>query len=112
MCVLVNECELLVLIGVCIFKVEIIVWGMVGFIVGFIGLMFGDFIWLEFSIIIFMVILFIVVVICGWLDSLGMVLVGGLFIGVLEFLLMLLFVFKFVCIVVLFMVVIVMLFLL
>lgn len=84
---LANERELSALIGVRILKVETIAWGMAGLIAGFTGLMFGDLIRLEPSIITFMVIPSIAAAICGRLDNLGMVLVGGLSIGVLESLL-------------------------
>lgn len=109
---LANERDLSALIGVRILKVETIAWGTAGLIAGFTGLMFGDLIRLEPSIITFMVIPSIAAAICGRLDSLGMVLVGGLSIGVLESLLTLSPVFKSVRTVAPFMVAIVMLLLL
>ena len=84
---LANDRHISSLIGVRILKVETIAWGMAGFIAGFTGLMFGDLVRLEPSIITFVVIPSIAAAICGRLDSLGMVLIGGLFIGVLESLL-------------------------
>jgi len=84
---LANEREVSALLGVPILKVETIAWGIAGLIAGFTGLMFGDLIRLEPSIITFMVIPSIAAAICGRLDSLVMVLIGGLSIGVLESLL-------------------------
>ncbi|MGV0961205.1 MAG: branched-chain amino acid ABC transporter permease [Limnohabitans sp.] len=84
---LANDRHISSLIGVRILRVETIAWGMAGFIAGFTGLMFGDLVRLEPSIITFVVIPSIAAAICGRLDSLGMVLIGGLFIGVLESLL-------------------------
>ncbi len=81
---LANERDLSALIGVPILKIETIAWGMAGLIAGFTGLMFGDLIRLEPSIITFMVIPSIAAAICGRLDSLAMVLLGGLSMGVLE----------------------------
>lgn len=81
---LANERDLSALIGVPILSVETIAWGMAGLIAGFTGLMFGDLIRLEPSIITFMVIPSIAAAICGRLDSLALVVLGGLSIGVLE----------------------------
>jgi branched-chain amino acid transport system permease protein len=81
---LANERDLSALIGVPILKIETIAWGMAGLIAGFTGLMFGDLIRLEPSIITFMVIPSIAAAICGRLDSLAMVVLGGLSMGVLE----------------------------
>ena len=84
---LANDRHISSLIGIRILKVETIAWGMAGFIAGFTGLMFGDLVRLEPNIITFVVIPSIAAAICGRLDGLGMVLLGGLFIGVLESLL-------------------------
>jgi branched-chain amino acid transport system permease protein len=84
---LANDRQISSLIGVRILRVETIAWGMAGFLAGFTGLMFGDLVRLEPSIITFVVIPSIAAAICGRLDSLGMVLIGGLSIGVLESLL-------------------------
>ncbi|HEY8905911.1 MAG TPA: branched-chain amino acid ABC transporter permease [Rhodoferax sp.] len=81
---LANERDLSALIGVPILTVETIAWGMAGLIAGFTGLMFGDLIRLEPSVITFMVIPSIAAAICGRLDSLALVVLGGLSIGVLE----------------------------
>lgn len=81
---LANDREISSLIGVRILHVETIAWGMTGFIAGFTGLMFGDLVRLEPSIITFVVIPSIAAAICGRLDSLSMVLIGGLSIGVFE----------------------------
>lgn len=84
---LANDRALTALLGVPILKVETIAWGISGLIAGFTGLMFGDLIRLEPSVITFMVIPAIAAAICGRLDNLSMVLIGGLSIGVLESLL-------------------------
>lgn len=81
---LANNRDISALIGVPIFKVETIAWSISGLIAGFTGLMFGDLIRLEPSVITFMVIPSIAAAICGRLDNLVLVLVGGLFIGVIE----------------------------
>jgi branched-chain amino acid transport system permease protein len=84
---LANDRHISSLIGVRILRVETLAWGLAGFIAGFTGLMFGDLVRLEPNIITFVVIPSIAAAICGRLDSLGMVLIGGLLIGVLESLL-------------------------
>jgi len=81
---LANNRDISALIGVPIFKVETIAWSISGLIAGFTGLMFGDLIRLEPSVITFMVIPSIAAAICGRLDNLALVLIGGLFIGVIE----------------------------
>ena len=63
-------------------------------IAGFTGLMFGDLIRLEPTVITFMVIPSIAAAICGRLEHLSLVLVGGLSMGVIESLLTLSPVFK------------------
>lgn len=84
---LANDRDLSALIGVRILKVETIAWGISGLIAGFTGLMFGDLIRLEPFVITFLVIPSIAAAICGRLDNLGLVLLGGLSIGVIESLL-------------------------
>ncbi|MFC3228656.1 branched-chain amino acid ABC transporter permease [Marinibaculum pumilum] len=84
---LANDRSLSALIGVPILKVETIAWGLSGVIAGFTGLMFGDLIRLEPTVITFMVIPAIAAAVCGRLESLGLVLVGGLSMGVIESLL-------------------------
>lgn len=84
---LANDRDLSALIGVRILKVETIAWGLTGVIAGFTGLMFGDLIRLEPVVITFLVIPSIAAAICGRLDNLGLVLLGGLSIGVIESLL-------------------------
>lgn len=84
---LANDRDLSALIGVPILKVETIAWGISGLIAGFTGLMFGDLIRLEPFVITFLVIPSIAAAICGRLDNLGLVLLGGLSIGVIESLL-------------------------
>ncbi|MVO16633.1 branched-chain amino acid ABC transporter permease [Parasedimentitalea huanghaiensis] len=84
---LANDRDLSALIGIPILKVETIAWGLSGLIAGFTGLMFGDLIRLEPTVITFMVIPSIAAAICGRLDNLVVVLVGGLSMGVIESLL-------------------------
>ncbi len=84
---LANDRGLSALIGIPILKVETIAWGISGVIAGFTGLMFGDLIRLEPTVITFMVIPSIAAAVCGRLDNLALVLVGGLSMGVIESLL-------------------------
>jgi len=84
---LANNRELSALIGVRILHVESIAWAMAGFIAGFTGLMFGDLVRLEPFVITFMVIPSVAAAICGRLENLGLVLIGGLTMGVVESLL-------------------------
>lgn len=72
------------LIGIPIVKTETIAWGISGLIAGFTGLMFGGLVRLEPFIITFMVIPAISAAICGQLRNLGVVLIAGLGIGVIE----------------------------
>lgn len=72
------------LIGIPIVKTETIAWGISGLIAGFTGLMFGGLVRLEPFIITFMVIPAISAAICGQLRNLGVVLIAGLCIGVIE----------------------------
>lgn len=81
---LANDRELSALIGVPVLKVETIAWGIAGVLAGFTGLMFADLIRLEPTVITFMVIPSIAAAICGRLDNLAFVLIGGLSMGVIE----------------------------
>lgn len=72
------------LIGIPIVKTETIAWGISGLIAGFTGLMFGDLVRLEPFVITFMVIPAISAAICGQLKNLGVVLIAGLCIGIIE----------------------------
>ncbi len=81
---LANDRDLSALIGIPILRVETIAWGIAGVIAGFTGLMFADLIRLEATVITFMVIPSIAAAICGRLDKLGLVLIGGLSMGVIE----------------------------
>ncbi|MGG7565206.1 branched-chain amino acid ABC transporter permease [Rhodovulum sp. DZ06] len=81
---LANDRDLSALIGIPILKVETIAWGLAGVIAGFTGLMFADLIRLEPTVITFMVIPSIAAAICGRLESLFAVLIGGLTMGVIE----------------------------
>ena len=84
---LANDRELAALLGVQVPRVETIAWGISGMIAGFTGLMLGDLVRLEPFAITFLVIPSIAAAICGRLDSLGLVLIGGICIGVVESLL-------------------------
>lgn len=81
---LANDRDLSALIGIPILKVETIAWGIAGVIAGFTGLLFADLIRLDAAVITFMVIPAAAAAICGRLESLALVLVGGLAIGVIE----------------------------
>ncbi|MEC7762039.1 MAG: branched-chain amino acid ABC transporter permease [Pseudomonadota bacterium] len=84
---LANNRDISAMIGVRILRVESIAWIIAGAIAGFIGLMFGDLVRLEPVVITFMVIPSVAAAICGRLDNLGLVLIGGLSMGVVESLL-------------------------
>jgi branched-chain amino acid transport system permease protein len=84
---LANDRDLSALIGIPILWVETIAWALSGVIAGFTGLMFGDLIRLEPTVITFMVIPSIAAAICGRLEHLSLVLIGGLSMGVIESLL-------------------------
>ncbi|MEZ5652362.1 MAG: branched-chain amino acid ABC transporter permease [Burkholderiaceae bacterium] len=84
---LANDRDLSAMIGVGILRVETIAWAIAGVIAGFTGLMFGDLVRLEPFVITFMVIPSIAAAICGRLENLGLVLVGGLTMGAVESLL-------------------------
>ncbi len=79
--------DLSALIGIPILRVETLAWGISGLLAGFAGLMFGNLIRLEPTVITFMVIPSIAAAICGRLENLWLVLIGGLSIGLLESLL-------------------------
>lgn len=81
---LANDRDLSALIGIPILRVETVAWGLSGVIAGFTGLMFGNLIRLEPTVITFMVIPSIAAAICGRLEHLSLVLIGGLSIGVIE----------------------------
>jgi len=81
---LANDRDLSALIGIPILRVETIAWGIAGVLAGFTGLMFADLIRLEATVITFMVIPSIAAAICGRLESLAVVLIGGLSMGVIE----------------------------
>lgn len=72
------------LLGIPVMKVEAVAWGISGALAGFTGLMFGDLIRLDPTVITFMVIPATAAAICGRLDSLPWTLIGGLAIGVIE----------------------------
>lgn len=84
---LANDRDVSAMIGVNILRVETIAWAIAGIIAGFTGLMFGDLVRLEPFVITFMVIPSIASAICGRLENLGLVLVGGLAMGAVESLL-------------------------
>lgn len=81
---LANDRDLSALLGIPILRVETIAWGIAGVLAGFTGLMFADLIRLEPTVITFMVIPSIAAAICGRLDNLTLVLIGGLSMGVIE----------------------------
>jgi len=91
---LANDRDLSALIGIPILSVETVAWGISGVIAGFTGLMFGDLIRLDPTIITFMVIPSIAAAVCGRLDNMVIVLIAGLSMGIIESLLTLSPVFK------------------
>jgi branched-chain amino acid transport system permease protein len=84
---LANDRRISSMIGVPILRVETIAWAVSGVIFGFTGLMFGNLVRLEPTVITFLVIPCIAAAICGRLQSLPLVLLGGLAMGVVESLL-------------------------
>lgn len=84
---LANNRRLSSLIGVPVRRVETVAWALSGLLFGFTGLMFGDLVRLEPAVITFLVIPCIAAAICGRLQSLPDVLIGGLAMGVIESLL-------------------------
>lgn len=81
---LANDRDLSALLGIPILKVETIAWAIAGVLAGFTGLMFADLIRLEPVVITFMVIPSIAAAICGRLENMTAVLIGGLSMGVIE----------------------------
>jgi branched-chain amino acid transport system permease protein len=79
-----NDRDLSALLGIPILRVETIAWGIAGLLAGFTGLMFANLIRLEPVVITFMVIPCIAAALAGRLDNLGLVLLGGLSMGVIE----------------------------
>lgn len=79
-----NDRDLSALLGIPILRVETIAWGIAGLLAGFTGLMFANLIRLEPVVITFMVIPSIAAALSGKLDNLGLVLIGGLSMGVIE----------------------------
>lgn len=75
------------LIGIPITRVETLAWAISGLLCGFTGLLFGDLVRLEPAVITFMVIPCTAAAICGRLQLLPDVLIGGLTMGVIESLL-------------------------
>ena len=82
-----NSRDLSALLGIPILRVETIAWGIAGLLAGFTGLMFANLIRLEPVVITFMVIPSIAAALTGRLNSLALVLWGGLSMGVIESLL-------------------------
>jgi branched-chain amino acid transport system permease protein len=82
-----NSRDLSALLGIPILRVETIAWGISGLLAGFTGLMFANLIRLEPVVITFMVIPSIAAALTGRLQNMGLVLVGGLTMGVIESLL-------------------------
>ena len=82
-----NSRDLSALLGIPIRRVETIAWGISGLMAGFTGLMFADLIRLEPVVITFMVIPSVAAALAGRLNSLALVLIGGLSMGVIESLL-------------------------
>lgn len=81
---LANDRDLAALLGIPILRVEAIAWSIAGLLAGFAGLMFADLIRLEPVVITFMVIPSIAAAICGRLENMTAVLLGGLSMGVIE----------------------------
>ncbi len=79
--------DLSTLLGIPIARIETIAWGISGLIAGFTGLMFANLIRLEPVVITFMVIPSVAAALAGRLNSLALVLVGGVSMGVIESLL-------------------------
>lgn len=79
-----NDRDLSALLGIPILRVETIAWAIAGLLAGFTGLIFANLIRLEPVVITFMVIPSIAAALSGRLDNLGLVLIGGLSMGVIE----------------------------
>ncbi len=84
---LANNRRISSLIGIPIIRVETIAWAISGLLFGFTGMMFGDLVRLEPVALTFIVIPCVAAAICGRLQSLPLVLIGGLGMGVVESLL-------------------------
>lgn len=76
--------DIAALLGIPIFRIETVGWAISGGLAGFTGLMFGDLVRLDPTVITFMVIPAMAAAICGRLHSLPATLCGGLLIGVSE----------------------------
>lgn len=72
------------LLGIPVIKVETMAWTISGALAGYTGLLFGDLVRLDPTVITFMVIPATAAAICGRLESLPLTLIGGLAIGVIE----------------------------
>ncbi len=72
------------LIGIPITRVETMAWSVSGTIAGFTGLMFGDLVRLDPTVITFMVMPAIAAAVCGRLQSLWLTFLGGITIGIVE----------------------------
>lgn len=79
--------RLAALIGVQVTRVETVAWALSGLLFGVTGLMFGDLVRLEPTVITFMVIPCIAAAIAGRMQSLSKVLMGGMAMGMIESLL-------------------------
>lgn len=76
--------DIAALIGIPIVRIETIGWAISGGLAGYTGLMFGDLVRLDPTVITFMVIPAMAAAVCGRLHSLPATLIGGLLIGVAE----------------------------
>lgn len=72
------------LLGIPVIRVETMAWTLSGALAGYTGLLFGDLVRLDPTVITFMVIPATAAAICGRLESLPLTLIGGLAIGVIE----------------------------
>ncbi|QWG24128.1 branched-chain amino acid ABC transporter permease [Bradyrhizobium sediminis] len=72
------------LLGVPIMKVETIAWSVSGALAGFTGLLFGDLVRLDPTVLTFIVIPVIATTVIGRMKSIPVTFGGGLFIGVFE----------------------------
>ena len=81
---LANNRDLSSLLGVPVGRVETVAWLISGLLAGFSGLMFGDLVRLNPTVLTFLVIPAIAAAIVGRLESLVFALAGGLLIGVVE----------------------------
>lgn len=86
---LANDRDHAALIGVPILKTETIAWSLSGALAGFTGLMYGDLVRLDPTVLTFMVIPAIAAAVCGRLRSLPITLLAGLVIGIIEAMLIL-----------------------